>query len=305
MPRVKGRNLIAVEYEPIDGILVCRFSKSGEYRYKGVPENVYLTLLRVPYADRYFTLKVKGQYPVIKPEKKEAELPLLDQPKKESTMEIFLAKDGLTFKSEGHKYTLNGQRLMSLTQILDAAGLVDYSMVQPDVLANKAQFGTRVHEYCLWADQAELDMDDLKPYSNYFNRVSGWLQFLEDFDFIPNMAWCEVPAAVKVNGMTFAMTVDRFGIMGSGVSGIPAIVEIKTCADREPSHQIQTAAQAIAFKGDGSVPLKRYAVYLLDKPNAANRLYFAQEHTDRLDEKVFMAALITTQYRLNNGLLKG
>jgi hypothetical protein len=92
------------------------------------------------------------------------------------------------------------------------------------------------------------------------------------------------------------------------MDGKPAIVEIKTCADREFHHQIQTAAQAIPmnefFKDKGG-PCKRYAVYLLDKKNQANRLYFAAPHEDRMDEKIFMASLVLTQTRINNKLLKG
>jgi hypothetical protein len=224
-------------------------------------------------------------------------------------MEFFRSEDGLEFSSEGHVYKLEGKRVISLTQILDAAGLVDYSAVNPDVLAKKAAFGTKVHEYTKWNDMGDLDMDDLVPYPDYWRRVEGWRQFVEDFHFQPDMNWCEIPCAVKCNGMLWAMTIDRFGIMGTkedivAGKGVPAVVEIKTCCDREYSHQIQTAGQAIPFRGDGSVPLKRGAVYLLDKPNAANRLYFYQAHEDRTDEKVFLAALMLTQARINNKLLK-
>ena len=219
-------------------------------------------------------------------------------------MEFFRAADGLTFEEEGHIYKLNGQRVISLTQILDAAGLVDYSGVNPDVLKAKAQLGTKVHEFTLWSDQDDLELEDLKPYPNYYNRVLGWRQFREDFKFIPDMQAAEQPCAVKVNGMLYAMTIDRLGMM----DGVPAIVEIKNCCDREPSHQIQTAAQALPmnefFKDKGG-PCKRFAVYLLDKPNRSGRCYFCQPHEDRLDEKIFLACLMLVHYRLNNKLLKG
>jgi hypothetical protein len=220
-------------------------------------------------------------------------------------MELFRAQEGLTFVEEGHRYELQGKRLISLTQILDAAGLIYYPPEAETAVKAKAPFGQKVHQYCLWLDQNELDMDDLNPYPNYFNRVEGWRQFCEDFNFVCEMQWCEVPCAVKVNGITFAMTIDRFGFTGPAADTVPTVVEIKTCCDREYSHQIQTAAQTIPFRGDGSVPVKRYAVYLLDKPNGSGRNYFCQEHTERTDEKVFLAALMLTQTRINNKLLKG
>ena len=228
-------------------------------------------------------------------------------------MEFFRADDGLTFEEQGHVYRLKGERLISLTQILDAAGLVDYSHVDPTVLKNKAEFGTKVHEYTKWMDQGELDPPDieqLKAHPKYGPRITGWLQFVEDFHFTPDLNWCEVPCAVKVNGMTYAMTVDRFGVFGnpqeieSGKSSF-AVVEIKTCAVKQPSHRIQTAGQAIPFKGDGSVPVKRCAVYLLDKANGSGKFYAVDEHTDRSDEKIFLAALMLSQFRINNKLLKG
>ena len=92
--------------------------------------------------------------------------------------------------------------------------------------------------------------------------------------------------------------------MGTIVDGEQqAIVEIKTCADEEPSHQIQTSGQAIPFKEFYKGNLKRYAVYLLDAPNGAGRLYKAVEHTDRTDERIFMSALVLTQWRINHKLL--
>ena len=227
-------------------------------------------------------------------------------------MEFFRAEDGLTFTEEGHKYHLQGKPLISLTQILDAAGISYYPPEAQAAMEAKAPFGTKVHEYTMLHDQDDLEPEDwvkLLNHPKYGPRLKGWVQFCEDFHFTPDPNWIEVPCAVRVNGMTFAMTIDRFGFLGTpedAVAGkaIPAVVEIKTCCDREPSHQIQTAGQAIPFRGDGSVPLKRFAVYLLDKPNGGGKFYFAQEHTDRTDEKVFLCALTLTQFRINNKLLK-
>ena len=342
----KGKNIYRAGYDPVDGILAVQFVKSGTYRFKGVPEAKWISLQRVPYPDRYFTQAIKGQYSVEKPEKvtdgrlertpakRESDSLLQfaqdratetrdkvpacstdhgNMPIRRSdfrtqerrlTVEFYRAQDGLEFSEEGHVYKLKGQRVISLTQILAESGLVDYSGIDPTVLANKAKFGTKVHEYCLWLDRDDLDMDDLKPYPNYWNRVEGWRQFVEDFKFKVDIQAAEQPCAVKVNGMLYAMTVDRLGMMEDK----PAIVEIKTCADREFAHQIQTAAQAIPmnefFKDKGG-PCKRYAVYLLDKPNGSGRYYRIEAHEDRMDERIFMAALMLTQVRINNKLLKG
>jgi hypothetical protein len=311
MRSIRGKNIVSAGYDPVTGTLRTRFNKSGEYDYMGVPEEKFVSLCRVPYPDKYFTQVIKGRFTCIKVVD-EPIPPPQPAPRKETTMEFYRAEDGLTFEPEGHKYTLDGKSLMSLTQILDAAGLVDYSGIDAAVLANKATFGTKVHEYTCWYDQGELELVDVEKIkaSKYGARFTGWLQFLEDFHFTPDLNWCEVPCAVKVNSMTYAMTIDRFGVFGTDEEvangkGSFGVVEIKTCADREPSHQIQTAGQAIPFRGDGSVPVKRMAVYLLEKPNGSGGNYFCQPHEDRMDEKIFLASLMLTQFRLNNKLLKG
>ena len=69
MQSIRGKNIVSAGYDPVDGILAVQFAKSGLYRFKGVPENIWVSLRRVPFPDKYFTQTVKGKYPVEKPEK--------------------------------------------------------------------------------------------------------------------------------------------------------------------------------------------------------------------------------------------
>lgn len=57
-----NHQLIAVGYEPVDGILRCRWAK-GEGFHRGVPEDLYDKLRRVPYAYRQYAQTVKGKFP--------------------------------------------------------------------------------------------------------------------------------------------------------------------------------------------------------------------------------------------------
>jgi hypothetical protein len=95
--------------------------------------------------------------------------------------------------------------------------------------------------------------------------------------------------------------------MGEETNPSLAVVEIKTTANKEPHHAIQTAGQALAFKSHAEsvqMPLKRMAVYLLDKPNGGGRYYTVEPHENRSDEKIFAAALALLQWKINAGLLK-
>lgn len=316
MRSLRGKNIVAAGYDAVAGVLAVRFNKSGEYSYAGVPEDKFVKLCRSPYPDRQYSLTIKGQYPVIeKPEARKPEPPVqqltLEAPRKASNMEVFFPADGVTFTEEGHYYTLKGQRVpFSLTQILELSGISRQPTAQSEIAARPAaaKRGTKVHEYTLWLDQGELDLDDLKPYPEYYNRVIGWQQFCEDFHFMPDLTFCEVSIAVKVNGMLYGMKLDAYGVIGEGENIAMAVVEKKCTADAEDSHAIQTAGQAIAFKTHAEslqLPLKRFVVYLFDKENSAKRFYRCVEHTDRTDEKVFVGAGLTNCYwRQQHGLLK-
>jgi hypothetical protein len=226
-------------------------------------------------------------------------------------VEIFGPQDGVTFVEEGHVYYLKGQRIpFSLTQILELSGLSRQPTEPSEIAARPAAAirGTRVHEYTLWDDQGDLDLDDLKPWPEYQNRVLGWRQFREDFKFQPDLTVCEVPVAVRVNGMLYAMKLDAYGTIGEGESIALAVVEKKCTANEESSHALQTAGQAILFKAKAEelkLSLRRFVVYLFDKETSAGKFYRCVEHTDRQDEKIFVGAGLTNvYYRHNKGLLK-
>lgn len=233
-------------------------------------------------------------------------------------MEVYKPEDGMAFVEQDangpcHYYTLKGERIpFSLTQILELSGMSRQPTEPSEIAARpaKAKLGTKVHEYTLWLDQGELDLDDLKPYPAYYNRVLGWQQFKEDFHFEPCLPYCEIPMGVRLNGMLYGMKLDAYGIMtGDNGKLSDCVVEKKCSVNLEASYQLQTAGQAIAFKdqADRSVmTLRRFCVQLFEKENAAKRFYKVVEHTDRNDEKIFVgAALANAYWRLNNGLLKG
>ena len=151
-------------------------------------------------------------------------------------MEIYFPPD-VTFTEEGHAYFLKGQRVpFSLTEILDLSGICRQRRLTSLKFGrwdHAGKRGTKVSEYTLWSDQGELDLDDLKPYPEYYNRVLGWQQFRQDFNFQPDLTMCEVPIAVRCNGMLYAMKLDAYGVIGEGEQIAYAVVEKKCTADEE------------------------------------------------------------------------
>jgi hypothetical protein len=161
--RDPNHQLLAVGYEPVGGLLRCRWGK-GEGEYAGVPENVFVSIRKVPYAYGYLQKVVRGKYPYTKIEDppakpvppdviyheresyyttenreldrawrvsiatddrqdKRTERKQVEQ-ERNRTMEVFFPQDGMTFHEADHHYELNGQRIpFSLTQILSISGL--------------------------------------------------------------------------------------------------------------------------------------------------------------------------------------
>ena len=87
----------------------------------------------------------------------------------------------LVFNEDRHEYSLDGQRLPSVTQLL--APLVDYSKVPKDVLERAQQLGTAVHRMTELFDNDDLDedslSDELRPY------LAGWIKFRAECQFEP------------------------------------------------------------------------------------------------------------------------
>lgn len=126
----------------------------------------------------------------------------------------------LVFDPETHSYTLYGEPVPSVTQVLRYLNADAYAGISPEVLRLAAERGTRIHEAC-----TELDFDpdtvvdaDILPYVNAyaaFKRDFG----VRDWEAYERMGWS------SVNGiMPFAGTVDRIGDIGDE----RVIIDIKT-----------------------------------------------------------------------------
>ena len=60
-------SLICASYEPIEGALAIRFKGETIYVFEGVPEAVYQSLIRTPFAGSFFRKKIKDKYPAMDP----------------------------------------------------------------------------------------------------------------------------------------------------------------------------------------------------------------------------------------------
>lgn len=205
-----------------------------------------------------------------------------------------------------HDYQLDGKPIPGCTSILQRCGYVDLSMVPTSVLKAKAEFGVKVHEYTLFYDEDDLDMNDLIDFPEYGRRVEGWAQFREDWEFTPDPIWSEKPIVIVVSGMSFGVKPDRFGVgrFGQGGTSLRSTVEIKTTYDIERSAELQTAAQALAIKSPECPLPGRIVCQLLDEKDRNGKYYKIHRCENRRDESLWLACLAIDIDKRNSKIIK-
>ena len=112
-----------------------------------------------------------------------------------------------TFDKTKHEYRINGQPVLSVTQILKEAGLIDSTWFTPEA----AERGTFVHTACALYDRENLDFERLDerlvPY------VSAWTKFRKDSGIVPTIIETQYFSAKH----GFAGTVDRLWFNGKHI----------------------------------------------------------------------------------------
>lgn len=145
----------------------------------------------------------------------------------------------LLFDPETHTYTLDGERLPSVTEILAPITAGKYPP-GAGVVQQAAARGTRVHELCALYDMDALPDEfegELVPY------VQAWADFCRDYS--PEWLYIEQPLYFEcVAGSSFAGTVDRVGL----IDGKLCVVDIKTAQSMDRPAKIALACQLHAYE---------------------------------------------------------
>ena len=191
----------------------------------------------------------------------------------------------LHYDDATHVYTLDGAVLPHVTEILEAAGFVDYSQVPESVLDAAKWRGSATHDACWFDDEGDLDestlAEEVRP------RLAAWRQVRDLFIFTAREKSVYHPV------YRYACTPDRVGRVANDLSR--TVVEIKTCA-HQPAAAIQLAAQAMCF--DRGPSYRRFAARL--KPDGSYDLKEYPLCDLRRDYHCFLAALSCWRWRKEN-----
>lgn len=180
----------------------------------------------------------------------------------------------LEFDPVGHRYTLDGRILPSVTQILEP--YEDWSGINPEVLAAAMERGTRVHAACALMLDGFIGPDDcdedIRPYLRRFQN------FLAESGFVVQLS----EARVYSTKLGYAGTLDLYGDLPKRKR---SLIDIKS-GSVPRSAGPQTAAYARALRESYGLET-RYRYALLLRPEGYKLVPLA----DPNDDNVFLAAI--------------
>jgi hypothetical protein len=205
----------------------------------------------------------------------------------------------LEFDPVAHAYTLDGERVPSVTQILKHAGVIDFSSVPAPILETARMRGTHVHAAVHYYNEHDLDLDRFAAdFPECYPYVRAWVRFTNVRRFRAVLNERRIASRrYKVAG-----TADCFGFL----DGQPVLLDFATGDPRDVAKDLQTAAYyalALDWSADGDDPelasflassrgaLRRYGVEL-----RADGAFSLHPYVGATDFREFLA--LVTAYRI-------
>ena len=201
-----------------------------------------------------------------------------------------MIKEPLTFSAEKHEYREGGCLIPSVTQVLKAEGLWDFSMVKKEYLDYALVLGTAVHRGSELYELGTLDETTVDPIVK--KRLDQWLLFLESAE---KKGWLQGEGFIEKrlsSGLGYAGCPDRFYYCEKRLITIDIKTGIKT-----PGTHLQTAAYEILEREYLLSQKKqvreslRFCVYLKDDS------FELVEHKDVFDSANFRSLLNVYNYK--------
>jgi hypothetical protein len=205
---------------------------------------------------------------------------------------VIVAPAELVFEALTHTYRVGDEILISVTQALKAAGVIDYSMIPQDVLLVAAARGTAVHKMIHYWLDGELDMKTVPgPLMGYLDAAR---RFIDDTRFEPFRVECRR----YHDALRYAGTWDLDGVINGSDE---ATVDWKTGLIME-GHAIQLAGYNNLRQNPRAA--RRIAVKLNSDGTYRTHEYPSPEHRDctfTRDIGIFLSALTCAKWNISKG----
>ena len=174
------------------------------------------------------------------------------------------------------------------TNILKAAGLIDFSMVRQDIMKRACAFGNAVHKATELDDLGTLDTTTVDP--PVVPYLEGWRKFKKDYNlhFEPH----EIEHRLISKKYGFNGTPDRW-FTPKGI-----LIDIKSSTSMMPATAIQTMSYQMLIEENFKIKIKkRLGVQLTEKG------YKISPYKDSTDKAVFLACLHVFNWKKRYNLL--
>ncbi len=196
----------------------------------------------------------------------------------------------ITFNEELHEYRdEKGNIIPSVTQIIQGAGLVDFSRVSQGVLDDASLRGTVVHKITELYDHSELEETTVDPQLVGF--LVAYKKFLADYKV---KGFIAIESIVFHDGFRYAGTLDRVVELEDGRK---MLLDIKT-GEESPAHDLQVAAYLNA-RPDAAEIDQVGTLYL----HADGTYKFKKTENPAFAFRVFVAALTLYRWKQENKLI--
>jgi hypothetical protein len=143
--------------------------------------------------------------------------------------------EDFTYEDDTHEYR-SGDGIVrpSVTGTLKTAGVVNYSMVNPEVLEYKRVLGSNVHLWTSFHDR-HGDNDPMSVTPREYGYCQAWLNFKRDFN--PRFLAVETAMLRPIGGLLVGGTPDNVAIIRSR----PWVIDKKCCATTMAAWELQVA----------------------------------------------------------------
>jgi hypothetical protein len=197
-----------------------------------------------------------------------------------------LAAAAIEFDEAAHVYRVDGRIVPSVTRVLEAVGISDFSMVPPAVLKHAQDRGTAVHRACWYDDQGDLDEASLDP--EIVPYVEAWRAFRHDHEFVA----VDIERRFYNADYAFCGTFDRLGWMRRWGK---VMTDIKTGV-HSMSWPIQLAAYLRGHLSRVDALATRRLIVQLSA-NGHYLLHWYEANSLGRDWRTFLAALAVCQFK--------
>ena len=189
-----------------------------------------------------------------------------------------------TFDAERHEFKKDGERVLSITQVLALAGICDWSFVAEDVRVHAMNRGKSVHWMLQLEDEGGLNYRTVPvALRGYRKAYKVWKA---NSGFIPLVIekWI-------ISDLGFGGIPDRYGTVTALFNcQVPAMVELKTGAVADWT-RLQMAAQAVLIQPNISLARTIRRIGLSLRPDGTYSVKEFPLSTFDSDISTFMKAL--------------